>query len=202
MNKEKIGFGSVTFILLILVLLLGTFLIGTKINNSKISSLRTSTINPSTAPAPSSSPEIIYKGDTSDISFKNITFKGCGTNLPNYEYSLQLPSNWTITKRKLGGLFDTFSVYFDAQGNGEQFTISCTTQGVGGDICDNRGIWTKFTVGADTEEACWGQIDGKWTMGVLNLKRDPSSQAAIAFWAEGIERLKLNQIFSTFRYLK
>ncbi|MBI1863916.1 hypothetical protein HYS03_01770 [Candidatus Woesebacteria bacterium] len=134
-----------------------------------------------------------------DYYWKKYSFQGCGPNLSDYQYSIELPGQWNTKKRDLGSeLLTKNSVYYDLTKNNMTFTISCTTQGVGGDICDTQYRKT-FNVGNQIGEACYGKINGIWKMGVLNLPRNLSNNTVIAFWAEDIEPDLLSKIFSTFQ---
>lgn len=149
----------------------------------------------------SNSETVIRRGNPFDNSWQKITFRGCGTNLPRYSYYINLPANWTVKKiTNKAYSSDKFDSVFTAEGDGKYLQINCTTNGVGGDICDKK-YWTKFTIVGKIIEACYGQIDEKWNMGVLNLPRDPSTQAIIAFWAKSMDKLMLDKIFSSFKIL-
>lgn len=127
-------------------------------------------------------------------STSEITFIGCGTDLPNYKYSLKFPFLWTFKQTML----DSASSYYEVIGPNSVFTVSCTNQGVGGDRCDDK-YRTKFIVNGENYEACFGEIDGKWNMGVLNLSTDSVTNATIAFWSDGLEKDQIDKILSTFK---
>lgn len=125
---------------------------------------------------------------------KEVVFKECGTDLPNYKYSLRFPFFWTFKQTML----DSASSYYEVSGPNSVFTVSCTNQGVGGDVCDDK-YRTKFMVNGKNYETCFGEVDGKWNMGVLNLSTDSVTNATIAFWSDGLEKNKIDKILSTFK---
>jgi hypothetical protein len=123
---------------------------------------------------------------------KEIVFRECGTQLPNYQYSLRFPFYWRAKQTTL----DISSSYYELRGTDSVFTVSCTNQGVGGDICDDKHR-TKFMVDGKNYEACFGKVNGKWNMGVLNLSTDPITNATIAFWSEGLKKSQIEKILSS-----
>lgn len=127
-------------------------------------------------------------------STSEITFIGCGTDLPNYKYSLKFPFFWTFEQTML----DSASSYYEVSGPNSVFTVSCTNQGVGGDLCDEK-YRIKFDIPGIEDQPCFGLVDGKWNMGVLNLSTDSVTNATIAFWSDGLEKNKIDKILSTFK---
>ncbi len=146
--------------------------------------------------SPTRSNQIIKVGNPANTNFEKVIFNGCGTQLSNYSYLLQLPGNWTISKRTI----DSYSTYYDAKGDNETFTVSCTTQGVGSDMCDEKNL-KNFTVNGQVIKACYGQVNGTWNLGVLNLQKDATNNSTISFWAQGLDINMLNKIFSSFKIL-
>lgn len=136
---------------------------------------------------------IVRTGNPFNRDYVNTTLVGCGVDLPSYKYSLQLPGDWTITKRSVNAQ----DIYYDAQNGEKQITIGCTTLGIGGDVCDNK-YHTKFNINNQLVEACYSQQGGVWVLGTLNLTRDKSTNAAITIWARGLDRQTLDAIFSSF----
>jgi hypothetical protein len=149
---------------------------------------------------PTPNPKLLYKqGNSSSTELQLMKFKGCGPKLSQYEFSIKLPANWDIYKREFP---DFESVYYDAINSERQLTIGCTTLGVGGGLCDEQSKLTDFVVNGEKVSACYGQTNGRWVLGTLNLSTDPSTQATIAFWADGLEPSLLKSILSTFKSVK
>lgn len=138
---------------------------------------------------------LVRIGNPFNKSSESFVFNGCGSLLPNYKYSIKLPSNWNITKRD----YNEVGVYFDTFGDGKNFTLSCTTQGIGGG-CDSQ-YRTDLVVNDKKVQACLGFINGKWELSDTNLGRNPSDNTIISFWAEGIDKDGVQNILSTFKII-
>lgn len=142
-----------------------------------------------------SSRVVIRKASLFDSSPKKIVFQSCGSRLPEYKYSLELPANWTISRTS----YDEASTYFEAASDEKSFTVSCTNQGVGGG-CDEK-YHTKFTVNGKEYNTCFGIFEDRWSFGVLNLSTDSKTNATVSFWAEGLERLEIEKVLSSFKLI-
>lgn len=136
--------------------------------------------------------DIVRRGNPSDSSPKEIILQSCGSRLPEYKYSIELPANWTVKRSS----YDEASTYFKAENNGQLFIISCTNQGVGGG-CEEQ-FKTKFAIGGKEYDACFSLIDGKFKLSDFNLPPDPKTNATISFWAEGLDRASISKIISSF----
>lgn len=143
---------------------------------------------------PSPKPQLIRQGVVSDSTSKQVMLGGCGPSLLNYQYSIVIPNSWTINKRET-----EFSDYYDLTNASQHFTVACTSQGVGGGLCDDQTKVTKFKVVDKVYETCFSSQNGTSVMSVLNLDTDPATNATIGFWAEGIQLDYLKQLLLTFR---
>ena len=136
--------------------------------------------------------EIVRRGNPFNQSMKEITLQSCGSRLPDYKYSIKLPANWTIVRRS----YDEASTYFDANSDNKTFSVSCTNQGVVGG-CEPQ-YRTKFKVADKEYNACFGLIDSVWKMNDFSLSTDKATNATISFWSDGLDRLSIEKILSTF----
>lgn len=128
-------------------------------------------------------------------STSEITFNGCGTDLPNYKYSLKFPFFWTFEQTDL----DSASSYYEVSGPNSVFTVSCTNQGIGGG-CDENSR-TKISVAGKEYDACFQRVEGEWSLNNLNLPTEKDTNATISFWSEGLNRIEIEKILSTFKRL-
>lgn len=140
--------------------------------------------------------KIIRIGNPFDRSMKEIVFQSCGIRLPNYKYSIKFPANWTVVRRS----YDEISTYFDATSPDKIFTVSCTNQGVGGDVCDDK-YRIKLDIPGINDQPCFGLVDGKWSMGVLNLPTDTKTNATVSFWAKGLEKASIQDILNSYKLI-
>src|SRR6266511_897041 len=125
---------------------------------------------------------------------KEVIFKGCGTRLPNHEYSIKFPFFWSVKQTSS----DIASNYYEARGLNSTLTVSCTNQGVGGDVCEDNDR-TEFMIAGVSYQACYGFVDGKWKMGVLNLSTGPATNATLSFWSDGLEKKQIETILSSLK---
>lgn len=124
-----------------------------------------------------------------------ITFTGCGTDLPNYKYSLKFPFFWTVKQTML----DSASSYYEVSGPNSVFTVSCTNQGIGGGCEENYR--TKISVAGKDYDACLQKNENKWSLSNLNLPTEKDTNATISFWSEGLDRIEIEKVLSTFKRL-
>lgn len=129
----------------------------------------------------------------SNLLTKEVVFKGCGTELINYEYSLRFPIFWTIKQT----INDSASSYYEVKGINNVFTASCTNQGVGGG-CEDK-YRSRIKIAGTEYNACFGKYDNKWNLSNLNLPTEKNTNATISFWATGLNKARVEKILSTFK---
>ncbi|WKZ25723.1 MAG: hypothetical protein QY322_00190 [bacterium] len=128
-------------------------------------------------------------------STSEISFNGCGTDFPNYKYSLKFPFLWTFKQTVL----DSTSSYYEVSGPNSVFTVSCTNQGVGGGC--NKDYWTTINVNGRQYDACLQKIDGTWNMSNVNFSDTSVENIIVSFWSEGLDKIEIEKILSSFKRL-
>lgn len=138
---------------------------------------------------------LVRLGNPLSSSTKEFVFTSCGSRLPDYQYSVEIPNNWSVYRTT----YDSASTYYEAKGENTLFTISCTNQGVGGG-CDEM-YHTKIKISGKEYEMCYQEINGKWNMSNLNFFNDSSLKATISFWTEGLDKSEIEELLSSFKRL-
>ncbi len=146
---------------------------------------------------PNPTPEIIQQSNSGSNAFKKVKMKGCGSDFPNLTYQINLPGNWKVSREN-----SQFETYYVAKGIGQTVGVGCTLE-PGGDICGDHGSqWTNFKVGSKTQEACFGNLNGVWIMGVLNIPGLGSSdKETLFFTTSGLDKANIDKLLSTFEVI-
>jgi hypothetical protein len=131
----------------------------------------------------------------STTNWNTVNMEGCSIRHTDFTYEIKTPGGWAISKTQND---QNRTVYTLDGGENINIEINCDTAGIGGVICVDGGVIdTPFKIDSFSQNGCYWKTKPETAHYTVD-----NPFGSFVFSIEGVEKLLLDQILSTFTFIQ